>query len=72
MNQKVSARLEELRAELRAGQQMEAELEGRLTALRETMLRIGGAIQVLEEFLGEENSPETENSDASSNKQTGA
>ena len=70
MNQKVSQRLEGLRAELKAGQQMEAELEGRLTQLRETMLRIGGAIQVLEEFLAEENSPESENSEASSNKQT--
>ena len=70
MNQKVSQRLEGLRAELKAGQQMEAELEGRLTQLRETMLRIGGAIQVLEEFLAEENSPESENSEASRNKQT--
>jgi hypothetical protein len=51
MKKKLSQRLERLRAELKSGQQMEAELEGRLTELRATLLRISGAIQVLEELL---------------------
>lgn len=49
--EKLSQRLEELKAELKAGQQMEAELEAKLAQLRATLLRICGAIQVLEEML---------------------
>jgi chromosome segregation ATPase len=54
MKEKLSERLEELKAELKAGQQMEAELEGKLAQLRTTLLRISGAIQVLEELLDHE------------------
>jgi hypothetical protein len=50
MKQKLLQRLDELRAELMSGRRMEAELEGRLAELRATLLRIGGAIQVLEEL----------------------
>jgi prefoldin subunit 5 len=52
MKEKLSQRLEQLRTELKAGQQMGAELQGKLDSLRATMLRISGAIQVLEEMLG--------------------
>ena len=51
MKDKLSQRLEALRAELKTGQEMETELEGRLGQLRATLLRISGAIQVLEELL---------------------
>jgi hypothetical protein len=51
MKEKLSQRLEALRAELKTGQDMEAELEGRLGQLRATLLRISGAIQVLEQLL---------------------
>lgn len=54
MKEKLSKRLEELKAELKAGQQMEAELEAKLAHLRTTLLRISGAIQVLEEMLNHE------------------
>jgi hypothetical protein len=54
MKEKLTRRLEALRKELKAGQEMEAELEGRLGQLRVTLLRISGAIQVLEELLAEE------------------
>jgi hypothetical protein len=50
---RAAKRLEALRAELRTGQEMEAELEGGLGRLRATLLRISGAIQVLEELLDE-------------------
>jgi hypothetical protein len=72
MKEQLVQRLEGLRAELRAGQQMEAELEGKLAQLRATLLRISGAIQVLEELLAEEKSSETGNSAARSSERAGA
>jgi hypothetical protein len=54
MKEKLSQRLDVLRAELKTGQEMEAELEGRLSQLRATLLRISGAIQVLEELLDQD------------------
>jgi len=45
-------RISELRDEQQKGQQVLAELEGRAAELRATLLRISGAIQVLEELLG--------------------
>jgi predicted nuclease with TOPRIM domain len=51
LKEKLSRRLDELKAELKAGQQMEAELKARLEHVRATLLRISGAIQVLEEML---------------------
>ncbi|MBZ0120840.1 MAG: hypothetical protein K8H88_27850 [Sandaracinaceae bacterium] len=49
--EEVRARLEDLRRELTAGQATLDELDRRRTELRDTMLRITGAIQVLEELL---------------------
>jgi hypothetical protein len=59
MKEQLSERLEELRAELKSGQQMEADLQDRLAQLRATLLRISGAIQVLEELLAQEKAPDT-------------
>ncbi len=53
MKDQLNQRLTALRAEFEAGQKMLAELEAKQTSLRESMLRISGAIQVLEEVLGQ-------------------
>ncbi len=47
----VQTRLEALRGEAESGRQMLAETEERAVELRQTLLRISGAIQVLEEGL---------------------
>jgi prefoldin subunit 5 len=46
----ITARLDELKQEYSRGQTRLQELEIQMAALRETMLRISGAIQVLEEL----------------------
>lgn len=51
MEESLQARLVELREEFEIGQRRAAELERQQGALRETMLRISGAIQVLEEIM---------------------
>jgi prefoldin subunit 5 len=51
MREQLEQRVSELKAEQQKGQQMLAELEGRQAELRQTLLRISGAIQVLEEIL---------------------
>jgi len=51
MRAQLEQRLTDLKAEFAAGQKMLAELETKQTTLRETLLRISGAIQVLEEEL---------------------
>ncbi|HEX4960387.1 MAG TPA: hypothetical protein VF173_06085 [Thermoanaerobaculia bacterium] len=45
-------RLAELEAELAAGERLMTELDERRQRLRDSMLRIGGAVQVLRELLG--------------------
>lgn len=50
MKQQLEQRLKELRDQFEAGQNMLADLEGKQANLRDTMLRISGAIQVLEEL----------------------
>ncbi len=49
--EEIQARLDELKRQLEAGQAEIQQLQARGNYLRETMLRIGGAIQVLEELL---------------------
>ncbi len=49
MEEKLLQRLEGLKNEYMTGQKKLAELEAQTQALKETMLRISGAIQVLEE-----------------------
>lgn len=51
MQDKIRERLTQLRSEFESGQKLLHELEGRQQNVRETLLRIGGAIQVLEEML---------------------
>ena len=51
MREQAERRVSELKAELRKGQQVLAELEARQAELRQTLLRISGAIQVLEELI---------------------
>ena len=52
MKEKLEKRLEELKSEYESGQKMLAELEAKQAGLRETLMRISGAIQVLQEELG--------------------
>jgi predicted nuclease with TOPRIM domain len=52
MEQQLRDRLEQLKTEFASGQQRLEELEGEANRLRQTLLRISGAIQVLEEELG--------------------
>jgi hypothetical protein len=51
MRDQMAQRLEELKHEYEAGQKMLADLEQKKMNLEQTMLRISGAIQVLEEML---------------------
>jgi hypothetical protein len=52
MKIQLEQRLKELKNEFQAGQKMLVELQAKEANLRETLLRITGAIQVLEEELG--------------------
>jgi len=52
VREKLERRLAELRAEYESGQRALVELEQKQATLRDTVLRISGAIQVLEEELG--------------------
>lgn len=51
MREQVETRIENLRAEYRAGQEMLVHLEQRRADLQVTLARISGAIQVLQELL---------------------
>ena len=57
MKEQLEQRLSALKTEYEAGQKMLAELEIKQTALRETLLRIAGAVQVLEEELDRTEEP---------------
>jgi predicted nuclease with TOPRIM domain len=56
-DEQLQSRLASLKKEFEAGQIRLRELEAELTRVRETMLRISGAIQVLEE-LADKSDPE--------------
>ncbi|MFW2438534.1 MAG: hypothetical protein ACN4GR_04100 [Arenicellales bacterium] len=58
MKIKIEARIKELQQELESGRNALAELESRTAEVRSQMLRINGAIQVLEELLSESESSE--------------
>ncbi len=51
MREQLEQRLKELKTEFESGQKMLADLEARQLDLRNTLLRISGAVQVLEEVL---------------------
>lgn len=55
MKQKLERRLQSLKVEFAEGQKVLADLEAKQASIRDTLLRIAGAIQVLEEELAEEN-----------------
>jgi septal ring factor EnvC (AmiA/AmiB activator) len=54
MKEQLEQRLKELNAEFESGQKMLAELEAKQANMRTTLLRISGAIQVLQEELAKE------------------
>jgi hypothetical protein len=58
MREQLESRLADLRRDYQLGQGQLLELGRQEAALRETLLRIGGAIQVLEELLGQGRSPD--------------
>jgi predicted nuclease with TOPRIM domain len=72
MREQIKNRIESLRAEYRNGQEMLAELEGRQADLRITLMRISGALQVLEELVQENNSTEESTGHAASAEQRAA
>ncbi|HWS58362.1 MAG TPA: hypothetical protein VN257_07465 [Actinotalea sp.] len=51
-SERITQRLAELRSELAAGEAALADLDARRQQLVTSMLRISGAVQVLEEMLG--------------------
>lgn len=51
MKEQLEKRLAELKAEFEAGQKAMADLEAKQANLRDTLLRISGAIQILEEEI---------------------
>lgn len=57
MHKNIQNRLQQLRTEYQSGQQMLQELREKQANTEQTMLRIAGAIQVLEELLAEEQAP---------------
>ncbi|GFO97058.1 hypothetical protein ig2599ANME_1256 [groundwater metagenome] len=59
MKEQLEKRLKELRSEFESGQKTLADLEAKQMNLRNTLLRISGAIQVLEEELAKESQPES-------------
>ena len=54
MKERLQKRLEELKSERTAGEQLLQELQSKQLSLQQTLLRISGAIQVLEESLADE------------------
>ena len=65
MRDQLQTRLGELKKEFNTGQAHLQELEKQQVYLRETMLRISGAIQVLEELLAQERPVEHHEVDSS-------
>ncbi len=63
MIERLKARLESLREEFANGEQKLADLNAQTAQLRDTLLRISGAIQVLEEELNAAESGRTETPD---------
>ncbi len=57
MRRQLEDRLRELESEFELGQGQLAEAEAQVTKLRHVLLRISGAIQVLEEELGKPDGP---------------
>lgn len=60
MQERFKQKIKTLKQEYEAGRKMMAELEAKQNGLRDTLLRISGAIQVLEELLNEEQIKESD------------
>lgn len=54
MRELLEKRLAELKDELESGKRIMAELDAKRTDIKATVLRISGAVQVLEELLDED------------------
>jgi hypothetical protein len=72
MQDKLRKRLQSLKTEHEAGQKLLAELDAKQTNLRETLLRISGAIQVLEEMLVDDDGASPNGTEAEWSKPTEA
>ncbi|MBI1923764.1 hypothetical protein HYR99_05890 [Candidatus Poribacteria bacterium] len=57
MKEQLEHPLNQLKAEFESGQKMLADLKTRQRNLKETLLRISGAIQILEEALAQASQP---------------
>jgi predicted nuclease with TOPRIM domain len=57
MRERLRKRIDELKNEFETGRKVLAELEAKQVSLRENLLRISGAIQVLEEELTRSEEP---------------
>ena len=62
MKEKLEKRLAELKAEFESGKKVMAEYDAKQADLRDTLLRISGAIQILEEEISKENETDNKNS----------
>lgn len=58
MNEKMEARISELKMEYENGKKMLDDLDMRRTNLSQTLFRISGAIQALEELVSDKKEPE--------------
>lgn len=63
MREQLEKRLVDLKQEYESGQKMMTELETKQNNLRDTLLRISGAIQILEEELSESKPEDMNGSD---------
>ncbi len=61
MKEQIEARINELKGQLEEGNKMIGDLETKRTNLMYTLLRINGAIQVLEELIQKEDKTELPN-----------
>ena len=64
MKEQIQLRLDQLRREFELGQNKLLETEAQEAQLRQTLLRISGAIQVLEEELAKTDGSRTETQDS--------
>ena len=65
MKEQLEKRLTELKSEFESGQKYLADLEQKEANVRQTLLRIQGAIQVIEEEIAKVNNNNTESSETS-------
>ncbi len=65
MKEQLERRLKELKSEYDSGEKMLADLQKKQAEIQQTLLRIGGAIQVLQEELSKEDPPVSESNQES-------